>query len=372
MFKLCLLAWGICLIIPCWTSAQIKRSRGEDLPTIVSSNTIGFGNIWGQIYGTIREDRGILRIEPLILGEIGLAGNMAFQVGMIPFEQGFIGKTEAHLKFTLPNNDNLRSFGLALIGDLILTTEEDTLSLSQDSSRPAFNPWLGGTIAMDYDFFRDKPDLPLKLFFNCTNIDYDRFMPAFDQLSFKAAAEYRFELFSIFMTSRLALYKEKETNLTPKVNGSYDQQAGIIGAGFRYRKTSFWILPTRSFSFSMLFEKTLFSNWYSKDFPYPGFFAAFRMEWSPFYRETKSEALRNMMLMEKRRKAELAVQEKTFQQKRSESPSANSEGPYKPIDTEEFEKLLGVEDELLKKQNEIVERRKRIQYELDKIEELIE
>lgn len=368
-----LFLFALLLIFPQKPKTQIKRSRGEDLPTIVCANTIGFGNLWGQIYTSIREDRSNLRLEPLILGEIGLTEIIDLKIGMIPFERGFIGKSEAHLKLTLPNNEKLRTFGIALIGDLVLSTEEDTLSISQDSSRPAFQPLVGGTLAMDYDFFKRTPNFPLKLYLNLTNMDYDRFLAVFNQFAIRFGTEYRLELLSFFISSRLAFYKEKITKDVINPSGAFDQYAVVLGSGIRYRKTNFWKIPTKSFSVGFILEKKVYSSWYNKKFPYSDFYSGIRLEWAPFFRETKAEVVRSMLLMElKEKKATAKAKKNPDGNKNEKEDIIELRKREEKLEIKEFEKMLGSEDEFLKKQKEIEHRRKRIKEEFEKIEGLIE
>jgi len=115
-------------ISPAW--GQVKRSRAESIPGIVGSNTIGLGNIWSRSFLTFSSlSNDTLSLEPQQFLGLGLAQNMSIFAGAVPFEKGLksiIGRSEAHLKVTLPSNDNLRFFGLALQADLLMSSEQDT------------------------------------------------------------------------------------------------------------------------------------------------------------------------------------------------------------------------------------------------------
>lgn len=239
--------------------SQVKRSRGESMPTFIGANTIGFGNLWGEIETSLREDRGFIKLEPMVWGEIGLSEVMALKAGMFPFETGLIGKTNVQLKLTLPRNDNLRAFGLAAVGQLFLSTEEDTISPAQDEERPKFSPEIGFTGIMDYDLVKVFPRFPLKFYANVTTLDYDRLLPVFTQIAIKGGLEFKEPLWSVFGTTRWALYKTKLTKYT-KEGSQFDHRAFILGGGFRYRQLRIWKIPVKSFSGVLYMEKSRISN----------------------------------------------------------------------------------------------------------------
>jgi len=122
------LAALLCFLAP--VQGQIKRSRAESIPELTASNTVGYGDVWLQSALSVisRKQSGAF-FEPYQAIGLGLSQNLSLWGGAVPFEGGIkhvIGKADAHIKVTWPNNDNLRLFGFGAQGDLVLSTEMDT------------------------------------------------------------------------------------------------------------------------------------------------------------------------------------------------------------------------------------------------------
>ncbi|MFP4520727.1 MAG: hypothetical protein ACLFQK_01145 [Fibrobacterota bacterium] len=346
-----------------------KRSRAESIYLLRSSNTPGFGNIWGRTtFRSYQTSDGTLFIEPYVEGKIGLSGNLSIAAGMVPFEKGVIGKSEIHAKLTLPENDNLRIFGAGVTADLILLTEEDTLSLLQGPDRPSYNPVVGYTLCFDADLIKKYPAMPLKFYLNISNIDKDRDLLRYDQISLRSGLEYKGERHSYYLSGGAGLYREKLTRLGP-AKDSYGEMTVYAGTGVRFRPFSHWFLERINFNVSgkgLLYSKL---DQLSPD----KWGIEFSIEMPVFHRETNAEAVRSLIFLRNRKAIESAG-------KRGEKSSSSQSGrslreiisAADKVNREKLGDLLGEKDPLKEREKEIIERRKKIDEEMEEIEELLE
>src|SRR3954470_12623934 len=124
--------------------AAQMRSRAEGVPGVQASNTVGLGDIWvtaglssyfrikpvsndklaesvdtsfrndfRQLYGSENKLQRELLLVPSLGGIIGLANFLQMELQSQPWDGQKLGASTARIKFTLPNNDNLRVVGLA-------------------------------------------------------------------------------------------------------------------------------------------------------------------------------------------------------------------------------------------------------------------
>src|SRR3989339_345731 len=271
--------------------AQIKRSRAESMPDIQASNTIGLGDIWLASYASMAAlSRSGVRMEPYLALGFGLASNLSIFAGAVPFDGGvkqIIGKGDAHLKLTWPGNDNLRLFGAAVQVDLVLSTEQDTVSEGQNSKRPSYAPKAGFTLVLDADLIKRMPKLPLKAYFNFSTIDNDRLLVQFQQLSFRSGLEYKGPRNSFFLGLRFGFY-QPVIRQAGEPAPAYDDNVLLLMPGYRYR------LGNRFSAVGSVALALSGTERPGSDFYYERFNLRMGLEFALFYRETNTEAIRPM------------------------------------------------------------------------------
>ena len=357
------------LLLSLDAAAQIKRSRSESMPGIAASNTIGFGDIW--LYSRVSfdsrsDDRMVL--EPYQAIGFGLSQNFSITAGAVPLEGGIkklIGQADAHLKITLPGNDNLRIFGVALQGDLVFTTEQDTVSEGQDEDRPAFVPRPGVTVAADMDLIKAVKMLPLKLYLNWSMFDNERLLIQYHQQSLRAALEYKGPRHSVFVALRYGLYKQVVRE-RGESEGGYDEYHLAVVPGLRIRMLS-------RFSFTGQAVITVAAKQeVESEFYYERLGVRVGLEFPLFYRETNTEAVRAMIFLETRKGQEEKAAAAEERQKKAKTEallfSAETAGESKAG----LKKTLQQEDAILEREEKLKEKRRKIDEELKRIEAMLE
>ena len=349
---------------------QVKREREESITDIIASNTMGFGNIWlRSALSTEAMNSGKANVEPYQAIGLGLSQNISAWAGAVPFEGGLkkvIGKADAHFKATLPYNDNLRLFGLAVQGDLILSTEMDTLSQGQDSSRPAFTPRLGLTVAADADLIRRFKNLPLKIYFNWSTIDNDRILALFTQQSYRLGVEYKDERNSYFLTMKYGRYKQITGDNAVDAKAVFDESIFMLLPGARYRVTD---------RFSLLGTAELAAGGTVKShssLTYPKYGFRLGLEFPLYFRETNAEAIRGMIFLENRKNVPAEQQAAVQAQKRKPDSIAGLLTQEDGKSAQDLSKTLKAEDIPLEREEQLKEKRKKINEELNNIEKLLE
>ena len=168
--------------------SDIYRGRSEGTFYISASNVAGNGNIF--LYGgssiAITDTR-LTSFSP-IGGLVGLTGLMQIsgEVSFVDFNS--IGPIEAHLQITTPKNGRLRFFGIAIMGDLYLSSSLDTLSSSADTTKPEFNSYLLGSAVIDFDWIARKRRAPIKNYLSLSFCDDSKLLFEYKQISFKGGA----------------------------------------------------------------------------------------------------------------------------------------------------------------------------------------
>jgi hypothetical protein len=357
------------LLFFCVTDAQVKRAREEGITDVIASNTMGFGNIWvrSSLSAAVMSDGG-RNVEPYQAIGLGLSNNLSAWAGAVPFEGGFkrlLGKADAHVKATLPYNDNLRLLGLAIQGDIILSTEMDTLSQGQDTARPAFTPKLGVTISGDVDLIKKFKRLPLKLYVNWATIDNDRLLVMYEQQSYRFGMEYKGERHSYFLGMKYGRYKLRPRGSEVAADAGYDENLLLLMPGVRYRVLNrFSVLGTAFFAAS----GTVKAN---SPLKYPKFAFQLGLEFPLYFRETNAEAIRAMIFLENRKQTpeEKAATVKTV---RRNNDFAGLLMPEDPKESQALNNALKSEDIPLDREDQLKEKRKKINEELNSIEKLLE
>jgi len=349
--------------------AQVKREREESITDLVASNTMGFGNIWirSQLLFESRYRSGS-KFEPYQAIGLGMSQNISAWAGAVPFDGSLkkvLGKIDGHLKVTLPWNDNLRFLGVGVQGDMVLSNEQDTLGQGKDTSRPAFTPRLGVTVAVDADFIKLINSLPLKLYLNWSTTDNDRLLALYKQQSFRIGAEWKMERHSAFIGVRFGLYKRMTGIDSLDVRSAYDEKVVTLLPGVRYRpfdRASFLISAVIAAGGSIKKNTAL-------DYGQYGLRLGFEMP--IFYRETNTEAIRSMIFLERKKntpESDANVSARSRKKEELSSLLILDDGKT----GKELSKEFQAEDMLEQKNKEMKEKRKKINDELRNIEQLLE
>lgn len=338
----------------------VKRGRNEGTRFIPASNVMGNGNI------TAYADLGGMLSSNAIEGNaevgagIGIAGLLQFniQTSFINFSR--FGPTEAHLQATLPGNNRLRFFGLALVGDLFLSTSLDTIDETADITKPEYNPYPLFSAIVDLDWLARPKQLPIKTYLSLGLADNPRFLYEYKQVAIKSGIELKMYQHSLFFDVGVGMFKEKHTELL--VKPKYDQKYIWISPGGRYRlRNRFSLLANFRFTVYRDINENKGNNslnlldWLSLNV---------KFEAPIIFRETDPEAIRTMVFIEKKKV-----------EKETEQFTQGTEFE-KEINTK-FEKTLSDlkdEDETFdykKEKDHLLKRREQVEAIMEEIEDML-
>jgi len=278
------------LIFPCYTQ-DIRRGRNEGTVNIPPSNVAGNGNITlsATLSGSIGKHSS--NVNSKIAGNIGIADILQGSLSTSINNFRKIGLTEVHGQITLPNNDGLRFFGIALCGDLFLSTAIDTISGEATSGRPDFHSYFRPSLICDQDWIAIDKKLKLKTYQLFSMTDDADLLFQYDQLSFKLGAEWKTYKHSYFVDAAMGMYKEKKTSVFSGDNG-YKQQKVWMEPGVRLRlRNRFSFLASIRFLLlqRVKTERPLLPQ-------YVGMKLSF--EAPVYFRETNTEAIRTLIFID--------------------------------------------------------------------------
>lgn len=267
---------------------DVKRGRNEGTVNIPASNVAGNGNITlsGAVQACIGKHKPLLNAK--IAGEIGIADILQCDVSTSTVNFRKIGMTEAHCQITMPNNDGLRFFGVALCADLFLSTEMDTISGEATSGKPDFHSYLRPSLILDQDWIAINKKTRIKTYQLFNMADDANLLFQYEQLSFKIGAEWKAYQHSFFLDACVGLYKEKKTNVFSG-DKSFQQQKVWVEPGARLR-----IKHRFSFLASM---KLLMLQRVKTERSLPVHYFGLSMAFSApvYFKETSTEAIRTLI-----------------------------------------------------------------------------
>ncbi|MFC1584441.1 hypothetical protein ACFL5V_02720 [Fibrobacterota bacterium] len=238
-------------------------------------------------------------LTPNVTGMIGLTSFLHLEVSSIPWTGEKIGITTSSLKFTLPGNDNLRTFGFGGTANVTLSTEENVITTQKET--PAFNPIISFTAIADWDLIKKFPQFPAKVYFNYSNADNYRLHQLYHQHKTKLGFELKGERQSTYVKTGIALYVEKEPEDPYLKFYAFGRNTSILtemGIGYRKRFTRrvpFTCLI--DIEFDPIHPLRFLDGELSKS---PQL--SFAIEMPIYYKETHTEALRSLVFMEQSRK----------------------------------------------------------------------
>lgn len=333
---------------------RTKRGRNEGTINIPASNVVGNGNI--TLYSTVPAwygSRGF-GLNPSVGMKVGIAHVLQISGKVTVDNFTRLGGVEAHLQCTTPKNDRLRLFGVAVSGDMYLSTDVDTLSGAAVSGRPDYNAYLKPSLIADIDWITLLRWLPLKTYCALSMADNPALLYRYSQLSVRFGLEYKLEHNSYSIDLGAGFYKEKSGKLSgSEEDPSYKQQRVWIEPSIRYRlfDRGSLVAGLRVLLFQRVKKANPLEREYSR--------LSVRVELPVFFRETNSEAIRTMMFIERGKKTTEEVPSAVAEEKSFKKLEAAVEG----LDLE----VLPSESE-----SEILKKREEIQRKMDDIEKLLE
>ena len=361
----------------------IKRDRGDNLYQLVSANTMGKGNIWveGQATGFIWDNDKKLRLFPQLEVRYGIMDFIQFKMYSRVLSYGFKpGFVTGELKATLPNNKNIRfwGIGLALQYELGLLSDNKSSLGGYRIGATGFFPegfsfQSGSTniiLANDFDFIALSSYLPFTLYLNTGySIANDSRFSKYNQYIIRAGIDYKgvgvdffleysLKTFSSFLnpflsdmipgpSNKFVVWgQENEMYITPGARIRYQGGLTLYGAAsllLSKNKGSEWIhgdtklLPQD--------ERTLGAT---------DGFTPFYVNWKVIasisypirYRQPSSEMYRSFLLQKNvKTKKKIDIDEKLDNEKNREGDSESKE---------EQERLKKIEDRKKKVMDEVI------------------
>lgn len=341
------------LTSPCYAQ-DVRRGRNEGTINIPASNVAGNRNI--TLSGTLRGNVGkhSSMLKSMIAGKIGIADILQGYVSTSVVNFRKLGLTEVHGQFTLPNNDGLRFFGIALCGDLFLSTAMDTISGEAISGRPDFHFYFRPSLICDQDWIAIDKKKSFKTYQLLSMADDADLLFQYDQLSFKLGAEWKTYRNSYFVDASVGLYKEKKTSVFSG-DKSYKQQKIWLEPGVRLRlRNRFCLLSSIRF---LLLQRVK----PERSLPPQYISMSLSFEAPVYFRETNTEAIRTLIFMGNAKDKEKDRITRSIEQ-------------GKPIKTDfetGFEELAPDESDI-DQQKEALRKKEEIQNKMEEIEKLLE
>lgn len=341
------------LIFPCHAQ-DIRRGRNEGTINIPASNVAGNGNITlsGTLRGGIGKNSTMLKTK--IAGKIGIADILQGYVSTSIINFRKMGLTEVHGQVTWPNNDGLRLFGIALCGDLFLSTAMDTISGEATSGRPDFHSYFRPSLICDQDWIAVDKKRSLKTYQLFSMADDADLLFQYDQLSLKLGAEWKTYQHCYFVDASVGLYKEKKTGAFSG-DKSFKQQKVWIEPGVRLRlRNRFSLLASMRF---LLVQRV------KTERPLPPQYVSIQLSFEAplYFRETNTEAIRTLIFIDNAKDKEKDRITRSIEQ-----------GKSIKTDFETGFEELAPEKSDIDKQKEALRKKEEIQKKMEEIEKLLE
>lgn len=334
----------------------MHRGRNEGTTNIPASNVIGNGNVTvsGAAFGSYG-DLGT-NIDPTFGICVGISEIMEIRGAIALNNFTGLGTSEAHLQLTLTGNDRLRFFGIALCGELFLSSAGDTISASAAAGKPEYHSYMLPSGIIDFDWLSLFKSFPFKTYFAFGMADDPALLYRYDQLSLKAGFEWKTERQSVYCDIGAGLYRETAHG-TFSGDLSYDQRVIWFEPGIRRHLDK---------GFSLMGSVRVLASRQLKQYsplPTTSLRAAAAIELPLLFRETNTEALRTLIFVERRKEcAKDSIALKIEQGKTIESGLAKE---FKTLDINADIPNAEQEKDELKKREEI-------QQKMDEIEILLE
>lgn len=275
-------------IVP--TISQVRRNRNEGTFNISASNTAGNGNIvvGGYFNGSYLQKR--LELENYVNLSMGITDIFQFygKIGIKNLTQ--LSTTEGKIQITMPNN-NLRFFGAAICGNVYLSTEVDTISPNTTRDKPEYHAYITPALILDIDWIAKIRKLPLKNYLMLSMVDEPDFLYLYSQALICFGTELKFYHNSYSIDIGAAFYKDvnkRDNNLIK----AYRQKKIWIEPAMRYRLFNKYSIvgAIRFLIFQQIGIRNPLEPRYCR--------ISFGLEMPLLYRETNTEAIRSLIMLE--------------------------------------------------------------------------
>lgn len=337
------------------STGQVRRGRNEGTFNIPASNVMGNGNI---ILGTSlsgEHSGSSNHIDPGLYLGVGFTEIMQIlgRTSLTNFRR--LAGTEGHVQVTFPGNDHLRFFGIAVCGDLFLSTEKDTISGSATADRPEYHAYLRPSLIVDIDWIARLRKLPLKTYLNISMADNPDLLYLYSQVGVRLGTELKLSRHSFSIDIGAGWYREK-----PRIeygfpgDASYCQQRLWVEPAVRYRL--FDRISLLGAVRVLIFQRVKLQH--PLEATYLRISTA--LEFPLMYRETNAEAIRTMLFVEQHQP-----------EKTDEIEASIRHGS--PLESGLQLDLPGLDGDstALESEQEVLRRREEIQKKMDEIEQLL-
>ncbi|MDG5813610.1 hypothetical protein QA601_00830 [Chitinispirillales bacterium ANBcel5] len=273
----------------------VKRGRNEGTANIPASNVLGSGNV--NVYTSFIGDLVSEGVSSNVSAgaSIGVAEMLQLSFSASLADLSRIGPFESTLQVTLPGNDRFKIFGTALLLQLFLSTEADTLGESARADKPDFHSFIRPAVIFDLDWFALNKSLPLKNYLMFSFVENQNILHLYNQAVISAGIEWKGYKNSFFVDGRYSIYKERRIRGFHGDRG-YKQSLLWIEPGCRLRiaKNLRITVSARLLLRENLKQETLIPVTYNR--------LAVEVEIPLLFRKTNTETIRSLIFKEKRKK----------------------------------------------------------------------
>ena len=169
----------------------LERGRNEGTMSIPASNVIGNGNITMFAGGMGSYSTLGFKSDPTVGLTLGISDLLQINARTAFTNFVGLGMSNVQVQMTLPGNDHLRFFGLALSGELFLSTMVDTIGSAAASGKPVYNSFMLPSGIIDLDWIALFKTFPLKTYLSIGLADNPDLLFLYDQISFKMGFEWK-------------------------------------------------------------------------------------------------------------------------------------------------------------------------------------
>lgn len=344
----------LCFIQTAPQAQSIKRGRNEGTGNIAASNVIGSGNISLKANIKSHYSGNGFGSDPDGSLTVGIGEILQFSGAVSLSNFKSLGSARADAQITLPGNNSLRFFGMALQGSLFLSTEIDTVSSSAVSGKPEYHSYIRPSIVFDLDWISHFKKFPLKTYLWLGSYDNADLLFKYSQCAVRMGFEWRNIKNSFFTDIGLGFYKEKKTRSNPG-DKTFAQQTFWIEPGVRYRL--FNRISLLGALRVLVLQKTKPVNGLIPNY----IRLSLGVEIPLIYKETNTEAIRTMMFIENQKIKHLDIISKSINEQKKMKTDFE-------INFGDLENDISQETD----EQESLKRREEIKAKMDEIEHILE
>ncbi|MCX7725409.1 MAG: hypothetical protein N2053_01035 [Chitinispirillaceae bacterium] len=335
--------------------SQVRRNKNEGTFNVPASNVAGNGNVLvsGFFNGSYLQ-RG-LRFESYVNLSAGVTNILQVygKTGIRNLTQ--LSTTEGKMQLTMPDNNKLRFFGAAVIGSIYLSTESDTLTQTATRDKPEYHAYIRPALILDLDWLAKIKRLPLKNYLLLSTVDNPDILYLYSQILVCFGTELKLYRNSYSVDIGAAFYKDVNNKENNFIKG-YRQRIIWIEPAMRYRLFDrYSIIGALRF---LIFQQLSIRSPVEPNY----FRISFGLEAPLLYRETNTEAIRSLILLERRKERGDSLEKLTV-------AKDTIEGRINPIFRElNIEEEKDSEREVLRTKEEIYKKMEEIEKILEELE----